>query len=245
MNINELERNWNEFGRTDPLWSIRSLPGKKGNKWNPDDFFTTGSIEIDLVMQYVISLDMDMQFGSALDFGCGVGRNTQPLCRYFKSVHGVDISPSMIEKAIEFNKFGDACKYHQNSSDSLRLFKDGSFDFIYSTRVLQHMEPEYSKKYIEEFLRILRPGGVLIFQIPSSPDYRKVRKLLRLIAPETVYGIYVKARYRNKPRWDACGVKRDEVIGILERNGARIIAIKPDDCAGKYWKSFTYCVTKE
>ncbi len=29
------------------------------------------------------------------------------------------------------------------------------------------MKPEYAKSYIKEFLRVLMPEGVLIFQLPS------------------------------------------------------------------------------
>jgi SAM-dependent methyltransferase len=43
------------------------------------------------------------------------------------------------------------------------------FDLIYSNIVLQHMEARYSKRYLEEFIRTLRVGGLAIFQIPSEP----------------------------------------------------------------------------
>ena len=37
--------------------------------------------------------------GTALDFGCGVWRLTQPLADHFKEVCGIDISPNFIELA--------------------------------------------------------------------------------------------------------------------------------------------------
>src|SRR6185436_3396874 len=40
--------------------------------------------------------------------------------------------------------------------------------FIYSRLVLQHMEARYAKAYIAEFMRILAPGGALVFQLPDS-----------------------------------------------------------------------------
>ncbi len=45
-----------------------------------------------------------MTFGKALDFGCGVGRLTQALADYFNEVAGVDVSPTMVNKALEYNK---------------------------------------------------------------------------------------------------------------------------------------------
>jgi SAM-dependent methyltransferase len=48
------------------------------------------------------------------------------------------------------------------------LFHDDFFDFIYTNIVLQHMRPEYSKAYLKEFLRVLSPGGLLVFQLPTE-----------------------------------------------------------------------------
>jgi hypothetical protein len=31
------------------------------------------------------------------------------------------------------------------------------------------MKPEYSRRYIQEFLRVLAPGGLVIFQLTSKP----------------------------------------------------------------------------
>jgi ubiquinone/menaquinone biosynthesis C-methylase UbiE len=168
LDLNELQKNWNEFGRTDPLWAILSSPDKINGKWDRAEFFRTGVEEIDRVMQYVDALGVSVAKDRAMDFGCGVGRLTQGLCRYFDECCGVDIAPSMIALARKYNQYGARCQYHLNESNALRDFEDESWDFVYSTLVLQHMRPEYSKNYIKEFLRVLRPGGVVFFQIPAE-----------------------------------------------------------------------------
>ncbi len=38
MQFKELQRNWDEFGKTDPLWAILSVPELKGNKWDVEEF---------------------------------------------------------------------------------------------------------------------------------------------------------------------------------------------------------------
>jgi hypothetical protein len=35
--------------------------------------------------------------------------------------------------------------------------------------VLQHIVPEISEVYLREFVRLLKPGGLLVFQLPSHP----------------------------------------------------------------------------
>ncbi len=148
MDINELQHSWNQFGEIDALWSILTRPDKTGNKWQADEFFKTGVEEIDAVIKHVESLGLNTARRKALDFGCGVGRLTQALANYFDEVEGVDIAPSMIERANKFNSHGDRCKYHLNETDDLKLFADNRFDFIYTNITLQHIAPRYSTNYI-------------------------------------------------------------------------------------------------
>jgi hypothetical protein len=56
-----------------------------------------------------------------------------------------------------------------NDRDDLALFESGVFDLIYSDIVLQHIAPEFSTRYVQEFTRVLAPGGVAVFQLPSHP----------------------------------------------------------------------------
>jgi SAM-dependent methyltransferase len=47
---------------------------------------------------------------------------------------------------------------------------DETVDFAFSYIVLQHMpEPEFAIRYIREMLRVLKPGGMFLFQLNSVP----------------------------------------------------------------------------
>jgi len=105
--------------------------------------------------------------GAAFDFGCGVGRLTQALAEHFESVTAVDISERMIELARGLNRHGERVSYVHNTASDLAAFSPGTFDFVYSDIVLQHVVPAASDRYIREFVRILRPGGITVFQVPS------------------------------------------------------------------------------
>ena len=236
----------------DPLWAILSLPDKKGNKWQIDEFFQSGVSEIGAVMQYIESLGTSMPRRRALDFGCGVGRLTQALTHYFAQVDGIDIAPSMITLAREYNRHGDKCSYYLNEAPDLTLFADNSFDFIYSNITLQHMEPRYSKKYIKEFLRILTPQGLLLFQQPServveAPALEKMKlkvkmtigTIIRSAVPTMLLNLY-----RKEPVMECYGIKKEELEAFLEMNGAIIVDIVQDHCTPG-WISFRYCVSKE
>jgi 2-polyprenyl-3-methyl-5-hydroxy-6-metoxy-1,4-benzoquinol methylase len=91
--------NWTKWGEIDPLWAILSDPKKRGNKWDSEEFFDTGRKKVEEDLEWLAQRGLRLHFGKALDFGCGVGRLTRALSSYFTEVHGVDISPSMIDKA--------------------------------------------------------------------------------------------------------------------------------------------------
>jgi SAM-dependent methyltransferase len=147
MDLNELQKNWDEFGKTDPLWAILTESSRKGGQWNLEEFFASGRQDIVRVMQRAQVLGFPAGRDTALDFGCGVGRLTQALCPWFERCCGVDIAPSMIDLARQYNTHGDRCQYLVNACGDLRVFTDNSFDLVYSKIVLQHMEPRYSTTY--------------------------------------------------------------------------------------------------
>ena len=266
MELKELQRHWNVFGKRDPLWAIAAWEDKKGNKWNPDEFFETGKQEIKDVMQYVEKLGVLQRRRRALDFGCGVGRLTQALANYFDEVVGIDIAPSMVKLAKKYNRFGARCVYYVNSEANLRLFPDREFHFIYTNIVLQHMRPEYVKSYIKEFLRVLKPQGVLIFQLPSrnlTPPRRAetsseagrnsspvresvgVKRFIKRHVPELFWMWYVDRKYTvREPIMEMYGIERAEVEEFLRNNGAHIVDVVEDGFAGETWEGFRYCVTK-
>lgn len=167
MYFQELQKNWHTFGEEDPLWAICTNPKKRNGKWNPDAFFATGSKTIDQLAQWMENRGLPRSRKTALDFGCGVGRLTQALCDHFGQCVGVDIAPSMIAKAKKFNRHGTRCAYRVNDTTDLSSFKDASFDLVYTKHVLQHMQPRLAHRYIAEFFRVLRPGGLAAFHCPS------------------------------------------------------------------------------
>jgi hypothetical protein len=86
MNLNELKKNWDQFGRDDPYWAILTHPDVKGNKWVEEAFFETGRRRIDRKVQVLKRLISNFDFHSALDFGCREGRLTQGLANHFETV---------------------------------------------------------------------------------------------------------------------------------------------------------------
>ena len=178
--LESLGSTWNSLGHTDPLWAVLMKPGCERNRWDKRAFFETGRADIVHVLHKTCHLPFPLRRRRALDFGCGVGRLTQAMAVYFDEVDGVDIAPAMIRQARRFSPYGQRVRFHVNERDDLSLFADNQFDFILSLLVLQHMQPQYAKRYLAEMVRVLAPGGLLLFQQPThysaepiAEDYRK------------------------------------------------------------------------
>ena len=241
MSLKELQAVWTEFGKRDPLWAVLTDPSRKGGKWEVEDFFRSGREEVKDVFVHINPSLFDLPRKRALDFGCGAGRLTQALADHFEEVVGLDISPTMIDQAQKLNRRGSACRYVLNDRDDLRLFPDGHFDFVYSSITLQHIDPVYSRKYIRELLRVLAPGGNLVFQIPERP----VRPLDRIFYRLNRHGWY--ARERRKAGdiiMEMHGLSRGEVSRLVAEGGGAVFYQQTDYASGEKWLAWKYYVHK-
>jgi len=248
VKLARLQRHWDEFGRRDPYWAILTDPSKKGNKWDLDEFFRTGELEVDDVLAWVESLGVTTRRGRALDFGCGAGRISQALGRHFEHVIGVDIAPSMIALANQHNRHGERCRYVLNEHADLRQFQDSSVDFIYSRLVLQHLRPTVIKAYVAEFARLLDVGGGAVFNVPASPlDAPVAAGSLKALAPMPLVRLYRRLHRTLDDRWrfpnmEVNGVPPAELVPLLTRSGATVVSVRPDQTHGNAGPGFLYCV---
>lgn len=184
--LNRLQSDWNALARRDALWAILTDRSKVDGGWDVGEFLATGEIEMATVMGYLDAVRcVPRAVGRALDFGCGVGRLTQAMARRFAACVGVDISDEMVRKARELNCYAH-CSYFVSAAERLP-FEPESFAFVYSNIVLQHMPRGLSLGYLREFVRVLEPGGVLVFGVQDSfvandlaSRVVRVRDLLRL-----------------------------------------------------------------
>jgi len=245
--LKDIKHNWDEFAKVDPLWSILPLPEKKNNLWSVQELFATGQEEINSVMIYIDSLNIKTGKQKALDFGCGVGRLTQALALYFQECYGIDISSTMLGLAKKYNQFGDRCKYILNCSNNLKIFKDSTFDFIYSNIVFQHIPPEYTLEYIKEFFRIIKPDGLIIFQIAVQKlpiIGTGMRNFLKQVVPLQLRRFYKRLRYGTWAIKDMYCIKKDDLDKFIKTHAGEIVDTTLDKSTLPRYKSLRYCIKK-
>ena len=247
MRLSGLRRHWNEYGKSDPLWAILTSPDKKGNRWSIDEFLQTGRDEVAQLMASLDERRITVARGRALDFGCGAGRLTHALAGYFDQAIGLDIAPSMIAKAGELHAGLPNVDFRVNRSDRLESIDSGSIDLVYTRLVLQHMPPRYIRAYLTEFVRVLRPGGVAVFQLPgeNARPVEATRSGLKGLLPRPVVSMIRAVRdLRNFPRMELHGISRAEVEQLMAGLGAPVVDTVDDRAHGADTPGYRYYAVK-
>jgi ubiquinone/menaquinone biosynthesis C-methylase UbiE len=104
-----------------------------------------------------------------LEIGCGAGRVTRALGRFFGEVHAVDVSGEMVRLAKQALKDQPNAFVYQNNGQDLTVVPEIPFDFAFSSIVFQHIPSrEIIENYVREVNRLLRPGALFKFQVQGA-----------------------------------------------------------------------------
>jgi lipopolysaccharide biosynthesis protein/SAM-dependent methyltransferase len=101
-----------------------------------------------------------------LDFGCGWGRYLRLLMRDVgpKGLHGADVDPDMIGFC---RVSGLPAQFSVLPPQGPAPYANESFDLVFAYSVFSHLSEAAFTSWMQEFGRILRPDGLLIFTTQS------------------------------------------------------------------------------
>jgi SAM-dependent methyltransferase len=162
---------WQHLGETDPYWSVLTAPQYRGKPSEEDieRFFASGAAEVKRIEAALARVGVALDGkGTCIEYGCGLGRVTRHLAPHFARTVGVDISAAHLKLASELAEadgFGGVEWLHVDTIDRLSVLPKA--DFIYSMIVLQHNPPPVIEKILVAFARLLKPGGIAFFQVPT------------------------------------------------------------------------------
>jgi len=106
-------------------------------------------------------LGIDPKGKTALEVGSGGGILTEEICKMGFTTTGIEPSAESRQTAANHAKAsGLEIRYEQGAGENLP-FADRSFDFVFCCDVLEHVQD--LPKVISEISRVLKPGGVFIY----------------------------------------------------------------------------------
>lgn len=101
-----------------------------------------------------------------LDVGCGRGEWLELLRDEGLQAKGIDLNRSMVEQS----RSSDLEVVCGNAIDYLRTLPDHSFSAITSFHVIEHLDFKVLIELIDETVRVLKPGGLLILETPNPEN---------------------------------------------------------------------------
>ena len=171
------DEDWIHLGEKEPYWGVITNSRFKTENISPnaiDDFYRSGVVDVETVVSRFRGLFADFKPGTALDFGCGVGRMTFPMAKYAGSVCGVDISPGMLSKAEERKNV-----LNVETVTFANEVPKQEYDWINSFLVFQHIPPKRGYSIVDELLSMVSASGFVSLEFSFARDaiLKSARKL--------------------------------------------------------------------
>jgi FkbM family methyltransferase len=243
--LDHLRRVWQTLGRDDPLWAVLSHADKRGGRWNPEEFLATGEVEVDVQLAALAASGLPSGRELALDFGCGAGRLSRALARHFAKVIGVDVSASMIEAARTLNADVSNVDFRENASPRIERVADASVDFLFSHITLQHIPVALAAGYVDEFFRVLAPGGVAVFQFVDDVD-ASMRGWLFGLASNRWLNPLRRVLWRRRDVFEMHALPESGLQQQLARHPhLRMLDAFDDGAAGPGWRGRRWSIVNE
>ena len=176
------------MGEVEPYYGVK--PEQVYLRRNLDEkaraeFFRTGEHQVEEMLQ-IIREHFDPNFSPtrALDYGCGVGRMLVPLARRVKQVVGCDVSPPMLkESKANCDLYGLTNVSYVAADDRLSAVQ-GTYEFIYSDAVFQHINPDRVDVIVKSLLDRLDDGGICALGfVIDTPFLRRIARWTKRSVP--------------------------------------------------------------
>ena len=161
-----MRKDWDDRARKDAFYYIATWR----QDWTPETFALSGEEDYqELVQPFLDELQFVPECASMVEVGCGAGRMTASFARRFATVYALDISEEM--QNLGRKNLAKFPNIHWVLADGTNLsaVPSDSADFVFSYLVLQHLPAEdLALTYVQEILRVLKRGGVFLFQFNAA-----------------------------------------------------------------------------
>ncbi len=127
-----------------------------------------------------------------LDVGCGPGNDTRVFVDNGLEVKGIDLSERLLELAVK-----NVPKSSFLLMDMRRIaFREKIFDGLWVCSSFIHIPRDYAKATLREFMRILKPNGIMFINVTEGKRAGMVKSRLYL-EKERLFTDYSVEEFRN------------------------------------------------
>jgi ubiquinone/menaquinone biosynthesis C-methylase UbiE len=243
VSFEQVRADWTRLGAEDPLWAVHVAADKRGGRWDVEEFLELGRRDVARARGILAGAGLPTTWDRVLDFGCGAGRLSQALAEHADEVVALDVSEPMLETARALDRSGGRISFVLATDADLRAFPDGSFDLVFTERVLQHLPRPVLESYLAEFVRVLRPGGVAYLHCTTRPMWTP-RGLVWRFAP----GALVRWAQRRVLGYPApmrmTGLTEGRVAALVGAAGGEVVAAVAVDEPETHWQARRYVVRR-
>lgn len=232
-------RDWERLGSLEPYFAVLTENRFLRENITPESlavFHASGEADVSRIAALAtVKAGKPFRPRKALEFGCGVGRLTFPMAARAGTVLGVDAAPSLLEIA----RTEASARGLQNVEflpvDDLASLEPGTFDFIVSYIVFQHIPPAAGETYLRELLRLAAPEATVALHFTLSRSGGPVRRILRALRGRSrlIHRLATLVRRdRNLPYMQMNTYERQRIERILADEGFDRPTIEPTEHGG-------------
>ncbi len=110
---------------------------------------------------------LDLRGKKVLEIGAGTGRDSFPLVEAGAEVTQLDYAENSLRLLKRIAEQGKV-PVHIVGGDTFALpFRDGTFDVVFHQGLLEHFRKPDADRLIRENVRVLKPGGFLLVDVPQ------------------------------------------------------------------------------
>lgn len=221
------DKDWEQFGRIDPYHAVATK--EQYRKENLSDsalaeFFASGKQQCDDVFRIIHTyLAPGFRPTRTLEFGCGVGRMVIPFAERCPHVVGVDVSESMLVEAQKNCAQREISNVEFIRGDDDLTGVSGSFDFIHSHVVLQHIPTKRGERITKHLIERLQAGGVAVLHFAYSTDKSWLRRAIQWVR-KTIPGTHnvlnlLEGKAFGYPLMQGNRYSLNTIFRLLQANG--------------------------